>query len=149
MTRKPVHCVAAALCLVGTLVSVTRAALGKTAPEMIREPGVLGGLIVHVGAVSAVHFDGRHLPYAENLVNLLIVHDAKGTSPADREILRVPVPRDVVYVRGEGGPDRRRWHRFATHRPWPGRLLHHGRGPVALLAAARRRLDPNVGARET
>jgi len=47
------------------------------------------------GKVSAAVYDGRHLPYADNIVNLLVVTKA---DIARDEILRVLAPGGVAYV---------------------------------------------------
>jgi outer membrane protein assembly factor BamB len=49
------------------------------------------------GSVSVEQFDGSVLPYADNLVNLMIVQDA-GSVPMD-EVMRVLVPGGVAYVK--------------------------------------------------
>ncbi len=51
------------------------------------------------GKVSIASFDGVNLPYAENLVNLLIVSD-ETSQVTDDEILRVLTPNGVAVVRG-------------------------------------------------
>jgi len=62
------------------------------------------------GEVSAVEFDGQHLPYADNLVNLIV---AEGLGQvAMPEAMRVLCPGGVVYVRTG-----RRWTK--TVKPWP------------------------------
>jgi len=53
------------------------------------------------GPVAADTFDGRRLPYAENLVNLLVAEDL-GNVPM-REVMRVLVPRGVAYVKRRSG----------------------------------------------
>jgi len=57
------------------------------------------------GAVSAERFSGARLPYADNLVNLIVV-EAPGKVGMD-ECLRVLVPDGVAYVRQAGGSARR------------------------------------------
>ncbi|MHC4178118.1 MAG: outer membrane protein assembly factor BamB family protein, partial [Planctomycetota bacterium] len=65
------------------------------------------------GSVSARRFDGRHLPYAENLVNLLVAEDL-GDVAID-EVLRVLAPNGVAYVKaGEA------WKK--TVKPWPAEM---------------------------
>ena len=58
------------------------------------------------GPVSADRFDGRRLPYADNLVNL-VVAEALGSVPM-AEVMRVLAPGGVAYVGGQG-----------TVKPWP------------------------------
>jgi len=50
------------------------------------------------GPVSACKFDGRNLPYVDNLVNLIIVSDRARVS--DEEIMRVLAPRGVAMADG-------------------------------------------------
>lgn len=58
------------------------------------------------GPVSVLRFDGKHLPYADNLVNVIV---SKGltTVPAD-EIQRVLAPLGVAFINGK-----------KTAKPWP------------------------------
>jgi len=51
------------------------------------------------GKVSVDTFDGKHLPYADNLVNLLVAEDLGGVTMED--VLRVLAPRGVAYVNGK------------------------------------------------
>ena len=62
------------------------------------------------GAVSADTFDGRRLPYVDNLVNLLVSEDLGRVPTA--EVIRVLVPGGVAYVKSADG-----WHK--TVKPWP------------------------------
>ncbi len=64
------------------------------------------------GSVSASHFDGRHLPYADNLVNLLIVSES--SEVGHDELFRVLCPGGVLYVPSKtgGAPEK-------TIKPWP------------------------------
>lgn len=77
------------------------------------------------GPVSVGLFDGKHLPYTDNLVNVLIA-DAPG-GVAESEILRVLVPHGVAHVGGK-----------TIVKPWPDNIdqwthyLHNASGnPVA------------------
>ena len=75
------------------------------------------------GEVSVDRLAGRRLPYAENLVNLLVSEDLGGI-PMD-EVMRVLVPNGVAYVK-EGG----QWTK--TVKPWPSDIdewTHHLHGP--------------------
>jgi len=75
------------------------------------------------GPVTAATFDGKHLPYAENLVNLLIVE--KSANLDAEEIRRVMAPRGVVLV-NKGG----RWRKRT--KPWPDEIdewTHFLHGP--------------------
>ena len=51
------------------------------------------------GRVSADTFDGRHLPYVDNLVNLVVAEDLDGVTMD--EVLRVLAPRGVAIVHGK------------------------------------------------
>jgi len=62
------------------------------------------------GSVSAAHFDGTHLPYADNLVNLLVAKDL-GRVPRE-EAVRVLAPGGVLCVRSGDG-----WKRTVKPRP--------------------------------
>jgi len=62
------------------------------------------------GPVSLGTFDGRRLPYVDNLVNLLVAEDL-GDVPMD-EVMRVLAPRGVAYVKSDG-----KWTQ--TRKPWP------------------------------
>jgi outer membrane protein assembly factor BamB len=63
----------------------------ETARRHLDERGLYGPVSVDV-------FDGRHLPYVANLVNLLIISDDTLQIPAE-EIERVLAPRGVALVR--------------------------------------------------
>ena len=62
------------------------------------------------GTVTASAYDGMHLPYAENLVNLIVVSDAAKVSR--KEMLRVLAPLGVILQKENG-----EWVR--TAKPWP------------------------------
>ncbi len=51
------------------------------------------------GKVSVERFDGKTLPYADNLVNLLVSEDL-GKVPMD-EVMRVLAPNGVAYIKGK------------------------------------------------
>ncbi len=51
------------------------------------------------GDVTVARYDGKHLPYTDNLVNLLVVTD-KGCDVSDAEIMRVLAPRGAALVNG-------------------------------------------------
>jgi len=74
--------------------------------EKARETIVSEGLY---GEVTVREFDGRNLPYIDNLVNL-VVATGKCNVPED-EILRVLAPRGVAYINGK-----------KTVKPWPAEL---------------------------
>jgi len=67
----------------------------------------------HYGNVSVQRFDGRRLPYAENLVNLLV---ASGECQvASDEIARVLAPGGVaLFLNGQSAIENRKWVK-----PWP------------------------------
>lgn len=52
------------------------------------------------GPVSIDTFDGRHLPYAENLVDLVVSRDLQNVSM--KEVMRVLSPGGVAYVKANG-----------------------------------------------
>jgi len=64
----------------------------------------------HGGAVSAAVFDGVHLPYVDNLVNLVIC--SRQYDLARDEIMRVLCPGGVAVVREGAAPER-------IVKPWP------------------------------
>jgi len=63
-----------------------------------KPPGPLAG-------VSVARFDGRHLPYVDNLVNLVVAEDLGDVAMA--EVMRVLCPNGVAYVKTGGEPGRR------------------------------------------
>jgi len=63
------------------------------------------------GAVAVDTFDGKGLPYVDNLVNLVVAEDLGDVPPA--EAMRVLAPRGVAYVKTGGG-----WRK--TVKPVPG-----------------------------
>ncbi len=52
------------------------------------------------GAVSVEHFDGKRLPYAENMVNVVVADDLSGV--AIEEVMRVLAPGGTLYARQDG-----------------------------------------------
>jgi len=60
--------------------------------EHIRSKGLYG-------PVSVDTFDGKHLPYVDNLVNLIVAGELGGVTM--KEVLRVLAPRGVAYVNGK------------------------------------------------
>ncbi|CAN5822387.1 hypothetical protein BH11VER1_BH11VER1_35280 [soil metagenome] len=62
------------------------------------------------GAVAVNSWDGKILPYIENLVNLLVVEDVASVSK--EELLRVLTPNGVAMVRKDGG-----WEKIVKPRP--------------------------------
>jgi len=74
------------------------------------------------GSVSVGTFDGRRLPYIDNVVNLVVSDDLGSVSM--EEVLRVLAPLGVAYV-GSGDS----WQK--TVKPWPDEIddwthYHHG-----------------------
>lgn len=71
------------------------------------------------GKVSVEHWTQSRLPYADNLVNLLVIADAGRVAMA--ECLRVLAPNGVAYVKSGG-----KWDK--TVKPWPEEIdewTHH------------------------
>ena len=62
------------------------------------------------GTVSAEQFDGAHLPYVDNLVNLVVADELGSVSM--EEVLRVLAPSGVAYIRSDG-----RWTKTVKPRP--------------------------------
>ena len=77
------------------------------------------------GTVSADLFDGRRLPYVDNLVNLVVAEDLGDVAMS--ELMRVLCPGGVAYLKGNGT-----WSK--TVKPWPDEIddwthyLHDSRG---------------------
>ncbi|MCB1274947.1 PQQ-binding-like beta-propeller repeat protein [Prosthecobacter sp.] len=63
------------------------------------------------GPVAVESWDGKHLPYIENYVNLLVIEDASAV--AKEEIDRVLTPLGVAMVKKVGGG----WDKIT--KPWP------------------------------
>jgi len=75
------------------------------------------------GKVSVERFPGKTLPYAENLVSLIV--SDKSTDVPQQEILRVLRPLGVAYVKRDG-----QWTK--TVKPWPAQMdewTHYLHGP--------------------
>jgi outer membrane protein assembly factor BamB len=62
------------------------------------------------GRISIDTFDGRHLPYIDNLVNLVVAED-RGDVPM-AEVMRVLAPRGAAYIRRGG-----EWKKVVKPRP--------------------------------
>jgi len=75
--------------------------------EKARETVAAKGLY---GSVSVDRFDGKRLPYIDNLVNLLVAEDLGGAGMD--EVRRVLVPSGVAYIKGQGG-----WTKTVKPRP--------------------------------
>jgi len=75
------------------------------------------------GAVSVDLWDGKHLPYADNLVNLIVADDS--AEAAEAELMRVLAPRGILLRRAGDA-----WRK--TVKPWPEGLdqwTHYFHGP--------------------
>ncbi len=95
--------------------------LAADAAKVARARAHLESLGIY-GPVSIDTFDGRRLPYADNLVNLVVVSD-QGEVPM-HEVMRVLAPRGVVLVLKDG-----QWQK--TVKPWPDEIdewTHYLRG---------------------
>ena len=71
------------------------------------------------GPVSVDGWDGNSLPYADNLVNLLVAEDLEGVS--NEEVMRVLAPGGTACIRADG-----QWTRSV--KPWPEEIdqwTHH------------------------
>ncbi|NQU26646.1 MAG: PQQ-binding-like beta-propeller repeat protein [Candidatus Nealsonbacteria bacterium] len=99
--RRTVALHAAAGCLVHGL--DTDAASVAKAREHIRSRGLYG-------KVSVAQFDGRRLPYVDNLVNLVVAEDL-GDVKMD-EIIRVLAPLGVAHVK-----QNEKWQKTVKQRP--------------------------------
>ncbi len=159
--------------LVFVLLSFHGRAWGQ-ASKILKETGVKGGLVVHVGCgdgkltaalrandsylvhgldtdaaniakarkhirskglygpVSVDVFGGKGLPYADNLVNLLVADQLGGVSM--KEVMRVLAPLGAAYVGGK-----------KTVKPWPaemGQWSHHLHGADGNPVTADRLVGP-------
>ena len=78
------------------------------------------------GRASVDTFDGRHLPYVDNLVNLVVAGDLGNVSMD--EVMRVLAPLGVAYINGR-----------KTVKPWPKEIdewTHYLHGPDNNAVAA-------------
>jgi len=66
-----------------------------------------------IGPVAVALYDGRHLPYIDNVANLIVAQDPAHVS--SNELMRVLCPRGVAYVR-QGN----RWVQWV--KPWPSNI---------------------------
>ena len=88
------------------------------------------------GEVTAETFDGKHLPYADNLINLLIVEDSVDLTTD--EIMRVLTPLGVVCFRKDG-----EWQK--QMKAWPDDIdewTHFLHGPDNNAVAEDTRIKP-------
>ena len=98
----------------------------KKAREHIKSLGIYG-------KVTADTFDGKHLPYTDNLVNLLVVSGGK-CQVSSEEMMRVLVPRGVAIINGK-----------KTTKPWPKDIdewTHFLHGPNNNAVAEDTRIEP-------
>lgn len=101
----------------------------RQARALLRTAGVYG-------PVSVDRFDGRRLPYADNLVNLLVAEALGGVSL--EEAMRVLAPGGVLCVGGDGA-----WEK--TVKPRPGEIdewTHFLHGPTNNAVAADAAVGP-------
>ena len=82
------------------------AAKVSTAREYIKSEGVYG-------KVSVQRLSGTNLPYADNLVNLVVADDLYGISMG--EVMRVLRPGGIAYIKKAGN-----WTK--TDKPWPAEI---------------------------
>ena len=90
-----------------------------TDAEKIRQARKHIRLLGQSGPVSVDTFDGKHLPYIDNLVNVVVAEDLGEVSM--KEVLRVLAPLGVVYVKQS-------WRWKAIRKPWPKEIdewTHH------------------------
>ncbi|NQT53951.1 PQQ-binding-like beta-propeller repeat protein, partial [bacterium] len=88
------------------------------------------------GKVTARTFDGRTLPYRDNMVNLVVVSDPKCRVP-DAEIMRVLAPQGVAYAAGK-----------KQVKPRPGELdewTHYHHDPQGTMVGLDRVVGPPRG----
>ena len=88
------------------------------------------------GEVTAETFDGKHLPYADNLINLMIVEESMDL--ATDEIMRVLAPRGVACIKTDGI-----WQKRV--KPWPDDIdewTHFLHGPDNNAVAEDTRVKP-------
>lgn len=88
------------------------------------------------GPISIDCFDGKRLPYIDNLVNLLVIEDlGQVTMP---EVMRVLCPNGVAYIKKDD-----KWER--TIKPWPEEIdewTHFLHGPDNNAVARDRIVGP-------
>ena len=98
----------------------------QRAREHIKSLGVYG-------KVTAEAFDGKHLPYTDNLVNLLVAPNGK-FQVSNEELMRVLVPHGVAIIKGN-----------KTIKPWPKDIdewTHFLHGPGNNAVAEDTRIEP-------
>ena len=101
------------------------------------------------GPVSVDRFDGKHLPYIENIVNLIVAEESHDV-PAN-ELQRVLVPLGVAYVEADGVWTKRVKPRPAEIDDWTHALYDAGGNAVSKdrVAGPPRRLQWTAGPKWT
>ena len=95
----------------------------KQARKHIKSHPPEAGKLGLEGSVSVDTFDGKKLPYIDNLVNLVVAEDLDDVPMA--EVMRVLAPKGVAYVQRDG-----MW--IKTVKPWPDEIdewTHFLHGP--------------------
>jgi outer membrane protein assembly factor BamB len=88
------------------------------------------------GQISARIFEGNRLPYVDNLINLLVVHDAFGIP--EPELMRVVRPLGTAVIW-----DREGWKTIV--KPWPAEIdqwTHFLHGPTGNAVSQDKRVGP-------
>ncbi len=111
----------------------------KQAREAIQAAGLYG-------RISADHWQSKRLPYADNLINVMVVDGTKESRPSLHEVKRALAPLGVAYLGGrlqglgtalrsagfEGVVSARHWNKAV--KPWPAEIdewthfLHNASG---------------------
>lgn len=81
-----------------------------TDPRAVQSARETGLKTDSYGAVSFDSFDGKNLPYVENLVNLVVSEDLGGVDM--KEVMRVLCPNGVAYIKSGG-----KWTKTVKPRP--------------------------------
>jgi outer membrane protein assembly factor BamB len=104
----------------------------KAAREYISSKGIYGN-------VTALEFDDRHLPYIDNMVNLLVVDPTfVGDSVGRDEMMRVLCPNGTVCYKEEG-----MWKKIT--KPWPDDIdqwTHYLHDPQGTMVAQDKIVGP-------
>ena len=101
----------------GRLTAALRACDAYTVHGLATDPAAVDaarrtiGALGLYGPVSIDRYDGRRLPYADNLASLVVIEDP-AAAPMD-EVLRVLAPNGVAYVKSKAGA----WARTVKPRP--------------------------------
>ena len=89
-----------------------------------------------LGPVTVIRWDGKRLPYADNMVNLIVVDSPEGL--AGNEIMRVLAPGGIALVASGDGRKR-------LEKPWPKEIdqwTHFLHGPDNNAVAEDTRVEP-------